>query len=824
MKERFVCIHAHFYQPPRENPWLESIEAQPSAYPFHDWNERITAECYAPNGASRIVDDRGRIIEIVNNYSKISFNFGPTLLSWMESQSPAAYRSILEADKLSQKHFSGHGSAMAQAYNHMILPLANRRDKETQILWGIRDFESRFCRAPEGMWLAETAIDLETLEIMAGSGIKFAILAPSQAATIRRITGGQFTDVNGASIDPTRAYHLNLPGGKNMALFFYDGPISRAVAFEKLLNSGEQFSQRLMSGFSDHRDWPQLMNIATDGESYGHHHGHGDMALAFALRHIEETGQAKLTNYGEFLEKHPPEMEVQVIEHTAWSCAHGIERWKSHCGCNSGSKWEQHWRGPLRAAFDWLRDAVGPLFEKKTRGILRDPWAARDAFIDVVLDRSRDSIDDFLMRHAPRQLSPKERITVLKLMEMQRHAMLMYTSCGWFFDEVSGIETMKVIEYAGRVIQLAQSLMEDEDAATLLESGFLAVLAQAKSNVPDHRNGAEIYKRFVKPAIVSLSQVGAHYAISSLFKRDQEQVPTYCYTIEPEDLQTYQSGRTRMALGRARVTSKITLESELLTFGVLHLGDHNVNAGVKRCGKNDGYSALVAEATSAFAKSDLPETLRIFDRHFGAAQYSLKSLLGDQRNNILEQLLESTLQEAGGVYRQIYERHSPLLRFLGSVGMEQPRILRMTAEFVLNASLQGELARQPLDSVRVKLLLEQSRAEQVSLDKAGLGFTLQKSLDGVMEKLSGDPDNWDLMRQAAVAVDLAVSLGLPVNLWRAQNIYYGMAHQYLPQLQNRPHQWLISFLVLAEKLGVLVTQFQIQAQPAQPKKQLQLAR
>src|SRR5438270_3938443 len=766
MPQRYVCIHAHLYQPPRENPWLESVEAQPSAYPFHDWNERITAECYAPNGSSRIVDARGRIREIVNNYAKISFNFGPTLLSWMEQNSPEVYQGILEADKLSQQNSSGHGSAIAQAYNHIILPLANRRDKETQILWGIRDFQSRFGRDPEGMWLAETAIDLESLELMAEAGIKFTVLAPSQAGAIRELgSNADFTDVSGARVDPSRAYQLNFPSGKSIALFFYDGPISRAVAFEKLLNSAEQFTDRLMSGFSDQRDWPQLMHIATDGESYGHHHPHGDMALAFALKRIEEKEQAKLTNYGEFLEKHPPTMEVRVIENTAWSCSHGVERWRSNCGCNSGTSWNQNWRGPLRAALDWLRDTINPFFEEIGGALLRDPWAARDAYIGVVLDRSHDSIDHFLEQHASHPLSPEERVTVLKLMEMQRHAMLMYTSCGWFFDEISGIETVKVIEYAGRAIQLAQSLMGEnsKDAVRMLESGFVAMLAHAKSNLPEFKDGAHIFNRFVKPQVVSLAQVGAHYAIRSLFQRDQEHVPTYCYTVERQEFQVHQSGSARMALGRARVTSNVTLESQEMAFGVLHLGDHNINAGVKRFVGENGYPAFAEAANAAFQRGDLTETLRIFDRHFGPHQYSLKSLLGDERKHALEQLLESTLEEAAGSYRQIYERHAPVLRFLGTVGMEQPRILRVTAEFVLNANLERELARHPLDSERVKMLLEQARAEQVALDKPGLGFTLQKSLNSVMEQLAEHLQDWELVRQAAVAVELANSVGLPVD-------------------------------------------------------------
>ncbi|HSK45519.1 MAG TPA: DUF3536 domain-containing protein, partial [Candidatus Binatia bacterium] len=514
--ERCICIHAHFYQPPRENPWLEAVERQDSAYPYHDWNERITAECYAPNGASRILDEAGYIRQIVNNYSRISSNFGPTLLSWLEDNAPETYESILESDKTSQERFSGHGSALAQAYNHVILPLANTRDKTTQVIWGIRDFEDRFGRTPEGMWLAEAAVDVETLEALAEQGIQFTILAPHQAGRVRKIGGRSWKDVSGARIDPTRAYLAKLPSGRRINLFFYDGPISRAVAFEQLLNSGEEFANRLKSGFSDRRDWPQLMHIATDGETYGHHHRHGDMALAYALNRIEADPSLRLTNYGEFLAMYPPTHEVQIIENTSWSCAHGVERWRSDCGCNSGrAGWNQQWRGPLRSALDYLRDCVTELFESKAGAMLHDPWAARNDYIDVVLDRSPDSLWLFFEKHSSQQLKPAETVEALKLLEMQRHAMLMYTSCGWFFDELSGIETMQVLQYAGRVIQLAR-----ETGNVDAEPEFLRRLALAKSNLPELGDGAAIYNRWVAPAFVDLRKVGAHFAISSMFDGD----------------------------------------------------------------------------------------------------------------------------------------------------------------------------------------------------------------------------------------------------------------------------------------------------------------
>jgi alpha-amylase/alpha-mannosidase (GH57 family) len=491
--KRYLCLHAHFYQPPRENPWLEAIELQDSAFPYHDWNERITAECYAPNATARCLDGEGRIVDIVNNYSRISFNFGPTLLAWMQEKSPDVLAAIVAADAESRRRFSGHGSALAQAYNHMILPLSNARDKRTQVIWGMRDFEHRFGHRPEGMWLPETAADTPSLEVLAELGIRFTILSPFQASRVRSLKGGPWTNVNGGRVDPSRAYRIKLPSKRGITVFFYDAPVSKAVAFEQLLNSGEDFARRLMDGFDDDRTWDQLVHIATDGESYGHHHRYGEMALAHALQHIEGNGLARLTNYGEFLERHPPQMEAQIHEKSAWSCSHGVGRWFADCGCNSGGRpgWHQRWRAPLREAMDWLRDTVAPRFETLAAGLLHDPWAARDEYIGVILDRSDESVAAYFRAACETSADETEQITALRCWSCSGTRMLMYTSCGWFFDELSGIETVQVMQYTGRALQLAHTLFSED-----LEPAFLERLARAPSNIPEHRNGRVVYETF----------------------------------------------------------------------------------------------------------------------------------------------------------------------------------------------------------------------------------------------------------------------------------------------------------------------------------------
>jgi len=484
--ERYLCVHGHFYQPPRENAWLEQIEIQDSAYPYHDWNERIAAECYTPNSESRILDHEHFITKIVNNYSRMSFNFSPTLLSWMERNVPGTYEAILNADRQSQERFSGHGSAMAQAYNHMIMPLASKRDKATQVLWGLTDFESRFNRAAEGMWLPETAVDIETLETLVDHGVKFTVLAPRQASRARRAGEEGWRDVSGEKVDPTTVYIQRLPSGRSIAIFFYDGPIAKAIAFEGLLSSGETLAIRLTSGFSEARTWPQLVNVAVDGETFGHHHRFGDMALAYALDYVENNHLARITNYAEFLELSPPAHEIEVFENSSWSCVHGIERWRSDCGCNTGAhpEWNQAWRGPLRDSLDWLRDTVAPLYERAAAQLVKDPWAARDDYINVIRDRSSQNLEAFLSRHVHAPLDDAARVSLLRLLELQRHAMLMYTSCGWFFDDLSGIETAQIMQHAGRVAQLAHNLFENST-----EEQFLEQLANARSNIAEQGTG-----------------------------------------------------------------------------------------------------------------------------------------------------------------------------------------------------------------------------------------------------------------------------------------------------------------------------------------------
>jgi len=766
--DRFICIHGHFYQPPRENPWLEAVEVQDSAHPYHDWNERITEECYAANARARILDHEGRILHLMNNYARISFNFGPTLLCWLEAHAPEVYDSILEADRRSVERFSGRGSALAQPYNHMIMPLAHPRDKRTQIIWGIRDFVCRFGRNPTGMWLPETAVDLETLDIMAEHGITFTILAPQQAAKVRPRGSETWIDLSQGAVDPTMPYGIRLPSGRTFHIFFYDRDLSRAVAFEHLLKNGDLLVQRLMGAFQD-RPGSQLVHIATDGETYGHHHPFGEMALAYALEAMDNREGVRLTNYAEFLDRYPPVMEVQIAENTSWSCTHGIERWRDDCGCRTGGQphWNQAWRRPLREALDSLREALDSIFEDYGKAYLKDPWTARDAYIEVLLHRTPETVENFLRDRAVRPDHSDSRIQALKLLEMQRHGMLMYTSCGWFFSELSGIETVQILRYAGRAIQLAREL-----TGANLESHFLGKLEKAKSNIPAYGNGRSLYRLFVEPARVGLEQVGAHWAIHSLLGTNRESEHVYCYRITPECYRSWEAGRTRLAVGRIRVSSMVTQEEDHFGFGVLHLGDHNLHCGIRRLAPDlqvtDPYGPLI----EAFQRADLTMTLRHLDSIFKGSAYTLRSLFRDEQRRVLNWILESTCAQAEKAYRQLHTDQAPLLRFLKGLDIPPPKVLYQTAQWVLNTLLKRALSEEALHPGRVLALLEEAQEEGVELDSETLAFAYRQALERKASMLREQPRDPNALDQMDSTLALLPKLPFQVNLWKVQKLFY----------------------------------------------------
>ncbi|ACF13405.1 glycoside hydrolase family 57 [Chloroherpeton thalassium ATCC 35110] len=770
---RNICIHGHFYQPPRENPWLEEIELQDSAYPFKNWNERITAECYAPNTASRIFD-HDRIVKIANNYSKMSFNFGPTLLSWLARRQPEVYQAILFADKESRKHFSGHGAAIAQVYNHIIMPLANEHDKHTQVIWGIRDFEHRFKRRPEGMWLAETAVDTASLEALAAQGIKYTILAPRQAKRVRRIGEAHWHDVIGERVDSRRAYLCHLPSGATISLFFYDGMISQDLAFGGLVHSGENLARRLVAVFdADEDNHAMIGHVATDGETYGHHQRYADRALAYCMYFVEENNLANITIYGEFLDKHPPTYEVEIVENSSWSCYHGVERWRQNCGCNTGRPgWNQLWREPLRNALDWLRDELARIYESEIGNYGLDAWYLRNEYIDVVLDRSEKNVERFLSEKFQTTLTSEEKTKILQLLEMQRNALLMYTSCGWFFDEISGIETIQIMQYAARAMQLAE-----EVAGENFEAHFLSILEQAPSNIPELQNGAKIYERVVKPAVVDLLRVGAHYAVSSLFEEYPEETEIYSYTAV-SDLQMREEKKGRkLAVGRARFHSHITLEERAITYVAFHLGDQNLDAGIREFVPDESFDALRKELSLAFHHNETEKVISLITQYFGEHRYSLKHLFRDEKRKVFDQILKKPLSEIESYFREVYDNQYSLLTAMKAMQAGLPKPLKHAAEYTLNSDVRRLLEAEPLNVPALEEAIRQVNLLSLDLENHPLGLAATKTLNKAMDRFSRSPEDIELLKLVQREVDVLSRLKVELDFWHAQNVLYRIAQQ-----------------------------------------------
>ena len=823
---KYVCIHGHFYQPPRENAWLETVEQQETAHPFHDWNTRINYECYAPNAAARILDSEGWIVKIRNNYNRISWNFGPTLLSWLEDNDPDAYAMLIRADKRSQELFGGHGSAVAQVHSHLIMPLCNARDKETQVSWGIYDFEHRFGRYPEGIWLAETAVNTETLEVLASHGILYTILAPRQAKAVRKLPvisavalaegspsdkdlskeGTQSPVANESAIpwhhveedtlDTRKPYWCILPSGRRIALFFYHGKIAQEVAFNGLLNSGKAFYQRI-TGVFDENNAPQLAHIATDGESYGHHHRYGEMALADCLNYVEDTDLATLTNYGQFLELHPPTWEVQIHENSSWSCVHGVERWRSDCGCNSGKPgWHQRWRKPLRETLDWLRDQLAPIFERESARLLRDPWAARNDYMEVMLDHSDAVVEAFLKKHAQRTLSHLEKVVVLRMLESQRFAVLMYTSCGWFFDEISGIETNQLLQYALRTMDYTF----DVTGLNLLPE-FTRRLAAAPSNVLP--NGAESFLKNVVPSRVTLERVAMHFAVASLFEEDPEKLDLFNYTASLEFFEKIEAGTPQVACGRLRIRSRLSHAEKTFSFAVLYLGQQHIIGNISGEMLRSHFEEMYTRTSHAFRAANMGEVIGVLQEYFGPDKFSLTSLFADEKIKIIQSITDSSLLVAESTFRDVFNDNYQLMAGIEEANLPLPSTWNNIASYVLNADLlkffEGNDAADTRNLRRIASDLERWQIKRT--DEETLNLAIGERVFREIEKIGLDESSLTRVRWLADVLSIVQEMGLKPSIWRSQNDFYLLTKGL------RGGQWVFvnkEWEVEFERLGTLL--------------------
>ena len=772
-KEVFLTVHGHFYQPPRENPWLEAIEQQDSALPFHDWNERINNECYNPNSVSKIVNSKNQILNVVNNYEYISYNFGPTLLSWMEEFAPLAYERVIKADINSRRAHNGHGNAIAQVYNHMIMPLANERDKQTQVKWGIKDFEYRFGRKPEGIWLAETACDDDTLRVLVENDIKFTILSPYQAQKIRKEGEKTWQDVSWGNIDPARSYryYIKSAPGKYIDLFFYDGAISRSVAFDELLTDGNKFVNRLKDGISEFRNYPQLVNIATDGESYGHHTKFGDMALAYAMKLRVKDAGFIVTNYAEYLEKYKSDWEVEIKPVSSWSCSHGVGRWSDDCGCSTGGHpgWNQKWRKPLRQALDYLRDEMTTLYHKQGKKFFKNPQETRDNYISVIMDRSDISVKNFQDEYFLDDLSDELKVKAMELLEIQRQAMLMYTSCGWFFSEISGIETVQIMKYAARVMQLAKSFMKKD-----LETPFLEILNEAKSNIPEFGTGKDVYEKFVKPSIVTSKQIVSLWAISSLYTDIEDEENVYCYKINKHSYKSVTKGNSKLVIGHIEIESKVTLEKSNMIFALLQFSGGDFHCAIKEY--SDDFETIQKELVRTYLVSPLTEIIRTIDNYFGKEYFTLKDIFIEERRKILQTMLKGKLQIFANTYESMYDEGKGSIYQMQTLGLDIPKEFKISAQYVLTKQF-NELfieSRGFLDADIIQQASDlnfEAKRIGIEIDKAPTSKIFSKKIAQNINRLSYALD----LQQVDATLDLLdciAKLEIKVDIAEAQSYYF----------------------------------------------------
>jgi alpha-amylase/alpha-mannosidase (GH57 family) len=788
----YVTIHGHFYQPPRENPWIEQIEVEPSASPYHDWNVRITNECYRPNSTARIYDGQTRILDIVNNYRNLSFNFGPTLASWLEAQAPETYARLLEADAQSLAAL-GNGNAIAQAYNHAILPLANPRDRETQVIWGLKDFEHRFRRQAAAMWLPETAANYPTLATLVDHGMKFVLLSPYQAKRVRPLAGGDWTPALG-SVDTTQAYRCFLPDGEArkrrfIDVFFYNGGVAADISFGDLLKDSYRLVARLEDSLSPDRSGPQLVNVATDGENYGHHKKFGELALAHALTQVLPQKGLQLTNYATFLKLAPPKMEVELYlggagEGSSWSCAHGVGRWKENCGCSTGGQptWNQRWRAPLRESFDFLNDKLAAIFTAEGAKYFQDPWQARNAYINVILDRSNGVLEEFFSQHGTGNLQEADRVAALRLLEMERHALLMYTSCGWFFADISGLESMQVIKYAARALQLGQYFTSES-----LEPPFLKILERAVSNIPKEGNGFTIYQNRIRPAVVDYPKVANQWVISWLKDRER-QCPShiYHYRIEAADLEEKTQGSLEFAAGRLRVTSGITRQSRPMAFFTAFLGSYLYRTQVQSQPSPQEFLTLRDEFFRVL-ESTPEDLIPLMARRLGETYYSLHDIFQEEKLQVFHDLLHPNQEEAVELVAHSYSESRPLLKAMVTEGLPMPRLFRALGEITLNRRLVELLRLMEPDPASISASEE---ILEVTADAQLMGLQLEthegaKILGRILHRLLLDLAGTFQLENVTRLNDFLSFVSrvpLSLDLTEAQNFLFVLMQERFPEV------------------------------------------
>lgn len=785
----YLVIHGHFYQPPREDPFTYEIDLQDSASPWHDWNERITEECYTSNAFSRVLDNFGRIQAIINNYEYISFNFGPTLLTYLEKYHKKTYEKILEADFKSRDRNNGHGNAIAQGYNHIILPLASDKDKITQIEWGIKDFEKRFERQPEGIWLPETAVNDIVVQFLISYGIKFIILSPHQAERVRPLNGKEWTDVSKGNIDFSEPYILREPNGE-IVVFFYNGPLSHAVSFNHLLRSSEGFRDAILSYRNPNKE-VFFLSIATDGEVYGHHEPFGDMCLSSMIYRNQFENNFIFTNFANVLEYIKPKYEVVLKKGnnnlgTSWSCVHGVDRWYRDCGCSTGAQpgWNQAWREPLRNAFDYLREELYSLSEEELKDIISNVWKARNDYIDVVFVRSslkpsewKGKIEEFLKKHSKKNLSYDEKVKVLKFMEALYNEMLMYTSCGWFFADISGIETVQVMKYPSYIFHLLKEYIRPE-----IKAHFLEILSRAKSNIRQFNDGRWIFENWIEKYKFTPERVIAQYILYKFLVHDKSiysdtsKDDYYYYTISVRNSNSFEIDGFKVFSGIADLFNNITLEEGRYIYYIFvsfSTGEVHIYT------KEHMYEGIETYISKVVKELPFSKVRRFFDDWFSGG-YSLMDIKYEIREQILYRIFESKFKSLRARSEFEIDEYIKIIDSYSLLGVKLPKSEKILISFLLKEFIDKQaenlLTKQQIDLFYLSKVMKVIRENNLEISMSKLENALYRYICDSIEKIIKEPSENEIDSFSGL-VDFVVKNGINIyNRRSIENRIYEFLH------------------------------------------------
>jgi len=781
-----LIIHGHFYQPPRENPWLGIIEKQPDAAPFHDWNERIAAECYIPNTVSRILDESFRIDAVVNNFEYLSFNVGPTLAAWLAAHEPAAYDRILAADRRSAERLDGHGNAVAQVYNHAIMPLASPEDQHLQIARGIEDFKGRFDREPEGMWLSETAANDATLRQLIDHDIRFTILSPAQARRVRPIGAKRWKNVENGTIDIARAYRWFERDSRGRAkrdrwidVLFFSRDLAQAVSFGHLMRDAARFADGIMKCRRPD-DPAQLLLVATDGETFGHHEPFADMCLAYFFDRLAPTLDVTITNPGRYLSQFPPEMELCIKPGkdglgTSWSCPHGVGRWMEDCGCGRGAdgSWNQKWRTPLREGIDRIRAGVAQFAREQLGPVVKDVDRARIQYVHVAGERSPAALRDFAARHLKDPSCRAHLTTALTLLEADHVSMLSQSSCGWFFDDMARYEPVQNMRYVRRAAELVMRITPKS-----ILTPFLDTIEKARSNVRDMGNGRDVFMKLVEPTVFDATELIVSYAIAKLLTGDGACCSRYHYGVMEEAGEALGDDGESI-VGLLRVTDGITGEKNRYAYFARRFSLQAVPVYVRGIDRSEQYHSMVA-AIEAGGAAFGPGTM-------GGRTLGWGDLTEEVRERILSEVLADAREDLAGDLRALYDAHRELMRTLVAAALPIPKELLAVAKAALKARLRQEVIAHrgdwtPRAFDKALATVEEAYVYGVDLQDDEVADFMAEDLVATAQWIKTDPSAQRFDEIASI-LDITNLLGLKIKKFLAENIV-------IEVLENQVMSWI----------------------------------